>query len=437
MKILFKFFFFFLFIHHAAIAQTNGSLDVLSPGVPEDEGLNSAYIDHKVDSIMKKGIEEQAFPGAQLLVAKNNTTIYHKTFGYHTYDSLQRVGKSDLYDLASVTKISGALPVLMQLVDQGKINLDEKFSTYWNPWKRKKDKRDLTLREILAHQAGLEPYIVFVNEVMKKGRFKKRFVRSKRSNRFSVQLYDGLYLNKRFYNKMKRIINRSDVSSEKKYKYSGLSFLLYPEIIKDLTGIDYQKYVMDSIYRPLGANNLMFNPKGKYPDSLIVPTEIDTIFRKDLVRAWVHDENAGLMGGLSGNAGLFATANDLAKLIFMYQNMGNYGGKQYISEATMKEFIRVQYPENDNYRGLGFDKPLLNNKELDITKAYPAPEVSSESFGHSGFTGTFVWADPVNNLMFIFLSNRVYPNRSHRKLYSLDIRQALQQVFYQAADIKD
>jgi len=151
-----------------------------------------------------------------------------------------------------------------------------------------------------------------------------------------------------------------------------------------------------------------------------------------LVKGWVHDENASLKGGVSGNAGLFGTADDLAKLMLFYQNYGRVDGKQLISAETVKEFTTVQYPENENYRGLGFDKPLLNNSELPLEEAYPSPLASPESFGHSGFTGTFVWADPVKNLTFIFLSNRVYPSRDHRKLYSLDIRQALQDVFYKA-----
>ncbi|EIJ40098.1 penicillin-binding protein, beta-lactamase class C [Galbibacter orientalis DSM 19592] len=399
---------------------------------PSQEGLDEDFINRKVDSIMKEGIEQHAFPGAQLLVAKNNNIIYHKSFGYHTYDNIQKVSNYDLYDLASVTKVTGPLPVIMQLVDKGIIDIDEKFSTYWKPWRNVKNKKDLTFREILAHQAGLEPYYIFLNEIIKNRKFVSRFVSNTESNKYSVKIYKDLYLNKRFVKKMYRIINRTEVSEIKKYKYSGLSFLIYPEMIKQLTGINYEKYVRDSIYRPLGATNLIFNPIGKYPESLIVPTELDTIYRNAYVKGWVHDENASLLGGVSGNAGLFGTANDLAKLIKMYQNLGEYGGKRYISEKTMKEFTRVQYPENNNKRGLGFDKPLLNNATLDISHASPAPEVSAQSFGHGGFTGTYVWADPVNNLMFIFLSNRVYPTRNNRNLYNLNIRPSLQQVFYQA-----
>ncbi|WP_417362986.1 serine hydrolase domain-containing protein [Galbibacter sp.] len=424
----------------SSIFDKGSGLKIVDPvrlgyALPEMEGLNSEYINKKVDSIMNTAIAEQAFPGAQLLVAKNNSIIYHKSFGFYTYDSLHAVTNNDLYDLASVTKISGPLPILMQLVDQGKIDLDEKFSTYWKDWRHREDKKKLTVREVLAHQAGLQPYYVFVNEVMKDGKFKRRFVRTEPSRRFPTQIYDGLYINKNFPKKMYRILNRSKVSPIKKYKYSGLSFMLYPKMIQEMTGISYEDYLLDSIYKPLGATNLMFNPKGKYPDSLIVPTEVDTIFRNTLVKSWVHDENAGLLGGVSGNAGLFGTAEDLAKLMFMYQSMGVYAGKRFISEKTLKEFTSVQYPENDNKRGLGFDKPLLGNAELDISKASPAPEVSPESFGHGGFTGTYIWADPVHNILFIFLSNRVYPNRSHSNIYKLNVRPSLQRVFYKAKSV--
>lgn len=400
---------------------------------PSKLGFDEDFINQKVDSLMKMGIDSLAFPGAQLLIAKNDTVIFHKAYGYHTYDNQQPVALNDLYDLASVTKIAGPLPALMKLVDEGKLDLDKPFSTYWDPWRKKKDKKDLTLREILAHQAGLVPYIVFLNEVIRKnGKVKKRFVHPSSDKRFLGQAYEGLYINNRFERKMNRIINRAEVSEEKKYLYSGLTFLIFPSLIKQLTGTDYQTYLEENFYKPIGAETLGYLPGNKnYPND-IVPTEVDSLFRKSLVKGWVHDENAALKGGVSGNAGLFATADDLAKLMLFYQNYGRVDGKQLISAETVKEFTKVQFPDNDNRRGLGFDKPLLNNAELPLADAYPSPLASRESFGHSGFTGTFVWADPVKKLTYIFLSNRVYPSREHQKLYSLHIREALQDVFYRA-----
>ncbi len=403
-------------------------------GTLTNMGMDSTFVYTKVDSIITNGIHNNAFPGAQVLVAKNNTIVFHEGYGYHTYDSIQRVAKDDIYDLASVTKILGPLPAIMKLVDEGKLNLDLPFSTYWTDWKNIKDKKDVTLREILAHQAGLSPYIVFLNKVIKKnGDLKKRFIRNQSNSKFNNQAYDHLFVKNNFNRKMYRTIKRSKVSDEKKYKYSGLTFILFPDLIERLTGITYEAYVTSSFYSPIGASTLGFLPKIKNFPNKIVPTEIDTLYRHALTQGWVHDENASLLGGVSGNAGLFGTATDLAKLMQMYQNLGSYDGKRFISESTVKEFIRVQFPENENRRGLGFDKPLLNNSELTIKQAFPAPEVSPMSFGHSGFTGTFVWADPENQLVFIFLSNRVNPTRENRNLYELNIRGALQQVFYKAS----
>lgn len=395
--------------------------------------LDSISINYQVDSIITFGIKNQSFPGAQLLIAKEGNVIFHKAYGHHTYDSIQPVSLNDLYDLASVSKILGPLPAIMKLVDDEKINLDVPFSTYWKPWKRRKDKKELTLREILAHQAGLKPYIVFLNKTLKNnGQFKNRFLRKHLNKRFENEAFEGIYVKNRFNRKMFRIINRSPVSSDKTYNYSGLSFLIFPAVITQLTGVPYEEYLHQEFYEPLGMKTFGFLPSHKNYENKIVPTEIDTLYRHTLTQGWVHDENASLLGGISGNAGLFGTAEDLAKIMQMYVQYGLYNGKRYISEVTLKEFTKVQYPENDNRRGLGFDKPYLDNDNMDLEAAYPAPEVSPKSFGHSGFTGTFVWADPAHKLVYIFLSNRVYPTRENRNLYNLNIRSSVQQIFYKA-----
>lgn len=399
---------------------------------PTEMGLDSALIYHRVDSLITIGIKNNAFPGATILVAKEGKVVFEAAYGFHTYDSITETRSDDLYDLASVTKILGPLPAIMKLVDQGKLDLDIPFSEYWAPWRHYKDKKQLSLREILAHQAGLVPYIVFLNKAMHNTRLKRRFVRHSPDKRFQKQAYDSLYVNNRFVRKMYRMINRSEVSPVKTYRYSGLAFLLFPEIIHQQTGTDYETYLQQEFYGPLGCSTLGFNPKKKGYNNAIVPTELDTLYRKALTQGWVHDENASLLGGVSGNAGLFGTAEDLGKMMQLYQNYGIFDGKRYLSESIVREFARVQYPENDNRRGLGFDKPVKDNALLPLPEAYPAPSVSPESFGHSGFTGTFVWADPINQLVFIFLSNRVYPTREHQNLYSLNLRPALQQVFYDA-----
>ncbi|WP_422861870.1 serine hydrolase domain-containing protein [Flagellimonas sp. W118] len=420
---------FLLCLAFIKLGYSQSNLEFATPG---EMGMNEMLINHQVDSIMTLGIHEQAFPGGQILVAKDNKIIFHKAYGYHTYDSVQPVALNDIYDLASVTKITGPLPALMKLVDEKKLDLDAPFSDYWNPWAKQKNKKSLTLREILSHQAGLVPYIVFLSKVMKNGKVKKRFIRSTQSKKFQRQAYNGLFIKNSFPKKMYRIINRSEVSQDKKYKYSGLAFLIFPELISQLTGMDYATYLSKTFYNPLGCETLGFNPLNKNFPNKIVPAEQDTLFRKTLVQGWVHDENASLMGGVSGNAGLFASAEDMAKIMLFYQNYGSADNKQIVSKETVQEFINIQYPENENRRGLGFDKPLIGNDTLPLKDAYPAPLASMSSFGHSGFTGTFVWADPENQLVFIFLSNRVYPSREHRKLYDLNIRTALHQVFYKA-----
>tara|TARA_R110002074_G_scaffold149035_7_gene301347 strand:+ start:17775 stop:19118 length:1344 start_codon:yes stop_codon:yes gene_type:complete len=397
--------------------------------------LDSLSIYQKVDSIITNGIKNESFPGAQLLIAKEGNIIFHETYGFHTYDSIQPVSPNDIYDLASVTKILGPLPAIMKLVDEKKLDLDEPFSTYWKPWKHRKDKRNITLREILAHQAGLKPYIVFLNKTLKNnGQFKNRFIRNTSNKRFQNEAYEGIYVKNRFNRKMYRIINRSEVSADKKYTYSGLTFLIFPELISQITGTSYEDYMAQEFYKPLGMKTFGFLPSTRNFTNKIVPTEIDTIYRHTLTQGWVHDENASLLGGISGNAGLFGTADDLAIIMQLFLQKGIYSGKRYISEKTIEEFTRTQYPENENRRGLGFDKPYLNNSDFNLTDAYPAPEVGQDSFGHSGFTGTFVWADSEHELVYIFLSNRVYPTRENRNIYTLNIRPAIQQVFYKAFD---
>ena len=393
-----------------------------------------------VDSLIHEAIKQKAFPGAQVLVAHQGKILLEKAYGFHTYDSLVPVQTNDLYDLASVTKILGPLPALMALVEQGVLDLDAPFSQYWTPWKKYRNKKDLSLREILAHQAGLIPYIVFLNEVMaypKRGvpRLKRRFVRERPSKRFSLVAYENKYIHRRFPQKMYRKINRAAPSTEKKYNYSGLAFLLFPSLIEQLTGEDYRSYMRSHFYDPLGADNLGYLPAQRLPGKRVVPTERDTLFRKALTQNYVHDENAALFGGVSGNAGLFSNAASVYKILNMWLQGGSVGGRKYLSAETISTFTAVQYPENNNRRGLGFDKPLLGNDSLPASKSYPAPSVSPESYGHSGFTGTFVWVDPTHELIYIFLSNRVYPSRTQRGIYTTNIRETVQEAIYKGLGI--
>ncbi len=393
---------------------------------PSKIGIDSTQLHKKIDSIALAGISAKAFPGCRVFAAKDGKIFFNKSYGTHTYDSITPVKNSDLYDLASVTKIIGPLPALMKLHGEGKIKLDTKFSHYW--WRfRCSDKRHFTMREALAHQARLQPWIPYWKMLKNKdGTFKKKYVRTKPSKRFPYKLSDTLYISRKFRRKIYRAIRQSALRKEKKYKYSGLVFYIFPQLIENLSGESYIDYLNTNFYQPLGAKTLCYKPKEKFPLSRIVPTENDKLFRKKLLHGYVHDEGAATMGGISGNAGLFSTADDLAKVMQMYLQGGVYDGKIYIPKATLNEFTKVQYPKYGNRRGLGFDKPLLKNRE----NGSCAISASSASFGHGGYTGTFVWADPENGLLFVFLSNRVNPTRENSLIYKLNIRPSIHQVFY-------
>lgn len=403
-------------------AQYTG--DTLRYGSLRQLGIDSSYLHQQIDSIIQKGITEQAFPGCQILAAYRGQIIFHKAYGFHTYDAQRPVRPDDLYDIASLTKVSAALPALMKLYEQGKIKLDTPMATYW-PDFAKNRKRKISVRELLAHQAGLKPYFVFYKRHQKRnGSFRKRFIRTEASENYNIQLTDSLWLRSDYATHIYKRIRCSRLKPRQGYVYSGLPFLIFPEIIRKQTGMPYEQYLYDSLYHPIGAHSLRFNPLEHFPASRIVPTERDSFFRYQLLHGIVHDESAAMLGGISGNAGLFANTFDLAKLLQLYLNGGHYGGYRFLQDSTLKTFSAQQYA--GNRRGLGFDKPLLSEPE----RGYAAPSASKSSYGHSGYTGTMWWVDPEKELIFIFLSNRVYPTRQQRGIYRFNIRPSVHEVFY-------
>lgn len=404
--------------------------DCLSYTIPEELGINSNYLKSKIDSLANLGVNSKAYPGCQVLVAKNGNVIFHKCYGFHTYEKIRKVETENVYDWASITKVAGALPGIMKLVEQGKIKLDDNFSNYWPDFKNS-NKENLKVREILAHQARLAAWIPFWQmTVTENGDLSKKVFKNHPSKKFDVRVSENIYMNSDFRKTMFDTIRNSKLQPRNKYLYSGLSFYLYPDIISKLTNQGYEDYLKNTFYKPLGAQTITFNAYKYFPLSKIVPTENDDFFRKELLRGFVHDEGAAMMGGVSGNAGLFGTTNDLAKLFQMYLQKGYFGGRRYINEQTVNEFTKIQFPENKNRRGLGFDKPLIDNYKNNLKDSYPAFSTSKNSFGHSGYTGTFAWADPDNGLLFIFMSNRVYPTRENQKLYQYNIRTAMHQAIY-------
>ncbi|MHC1733746.1 MAG: glycoside hydrolase family 3 N-terminal domain-containing protein [Bacteroidales bacterium] len=408
--------------------KTAGNLR-LQFGFPENAGLSTERLITSIDSIVKEGLDSLAYPGCHVLIARKGVVVMNKCYGFHLFDSTEVVSEHDLWDLASVTKVSAATPSLMLLTDRGAFDPDRRLGEYL-PWFRFSDKGDLLLRDMLAHQSGLRSWIPFWRNTLETdSTFKKGVFSDYTNRRFALRVTDSLYMNRHYLRDMFREIRDSPVGS-KKYVYSDLTFILAAEIIESLTDSTIDRFAPANIYRPIGAFNITYNPLQKYPRERIVPTEYDSLFRKQLLRGTVHDEGTAMLGGVSGHAGLFATGNDLLKLVEMYRRGGEYGGVRVLSSDVLKEFTRVQYPENENRRALGFDKPLLGNDTIPPDEAYPCPSASPSSFGHSGFTGTFIWCDPEEEISYVFLSNRVYPSRNNNRLSDLSIRGRILQAVY-------
>jgi CubicO group peptidase (beta-lactamase class C family) len=286
------------------------------------------------------------------------------------------------------------------------------------------------MKDILTHQAGLVSWIPFWKETVRKdGSFKRNIFRPVMSKKYPLEVADHLYINRNYRKKIFTEIKKTPLG-KKKYLYSDLAFIISPEIINNLTHKPWYEFVTSEIYHKIGAFDIGFNPYLKYPMSRIVPTEYDSLFRKQLLHGTVHDEGAAMLGGISGHAGLFATANDEMKLMELYRRMGNYGGEQLIAKDIMEEYTRYQFPDNKNRRGLGFDKPGIYDPKVKPENIYPTIGATPQSFGHSGYTGTFVWVDPVYEISYIFFCNRVYPTRNNNLLSDLNLRTIILQAIY-------
>jgi beta-N-acetylhexosaminidase len=397
--------------------------------IPEDAGMSSEILFRGVDSLVNQALAVRAIPGCQVLIAKDKKVVMHKSYGYQDYTDTIKVQLSDLYDLASVTKISTSVPSLMKLYDEGRFKLDATLADYLPKFKRS-NKADIPMSDILTHQARLKPWIPFYKETVKKnGKYKWFTIKRDSSERFPIRLKENMYLYRKYPDRIVKIIRKSPLEPEKKYVYSDFFFILAPRVVESMIEEDFPTYIRKNFYAPLGAATLTFNPRKKYSKRAIVPTEHDYYFRHEPIHGTVHDEGAIMLGGVSGHAGLFGNANDLAKLMQMYLDMGEYGGKRYIKAETFNQWTRYQYPESNNRRGLGFDKPNLKYMGENNNAAKDA---SPLSFGHTGFTGTMTWMDPQTGLLYIFLSNRVNPSRDNTRLYQLNTRTKIQQVMYDA-----
>lgn len=396
--------------------------------LPEELGFSPQKI-QEIDSLAEQIIRLKATPSAQMMAIRDGKVFYWKAFGHTTYDSTTKASLSNIYDMASVTKVCAALPALMKLVDGGKLDLDKNLAEYL-PDFAKTNKKDMNFRDLLAHQARLKAWIPFWQKTLDKNKnLDSKWFNAKKTRRFSVQVAENLFLHRRYARQIYQQIKDSPLQEKKEYLYSDLSFYLYPLLVRKLAGQDFEEYLWKNFYEPLGANTLGFKPLRRFERSQIVPTEYDSLFRKQLIWGYAHDEGAAMLGGVSGHAGLFANMNDLAKLLQMYLQKGEYGGKRFLKPETVAEFTKCQFCETGNRRSLGFDRPQIPMPENPIT-ANTAKQASAESYGHTGFTGNYIWVDPAQNLIFLFFSNRVYPTRNNRILMDNNFRPILHHLFY-------
>lgn len=397
----------------------------LGYSIPEILGSNSKDFS-KIDSIALDGITKHAYPGCQILVAQKGQVIYRKNFGNYTYETnALTVSDESIYDVASITKIAATLPVIIELADQLKINIDSKISDYL-PNLKLTNKKDIILRDLLAHQSGLKAWIPFYQSTFKDGKLDDFIYSKTQSETFPYRVAENLYIRKLYPDMIYSQIDESELG-KKEYVYSDLGYYYLKQVAEKLTTKPLDEFVRSHYYRKLGMNNTTYNPRNYFPLTRIVPTEYDMTFRKQLIHGDVHDPGAAMIGGVGGHAGVFSNANDLAKLMQLYLQMGEYGGERFFSQTVMKEFTKCQFCANGNRRGLGFDKPEQSGKGGPTCDC-----VSYLSFGHSGFTGTYAWADPDKEVVYIFLSNRVYPDADNKKLVNMNIRTEIQEVIYDA-----
>ncbi len=395
---------------------------------PESLELNRDIL-NLIDTIVVKGLQENAYPGCQVLVAKDGKVFYHKAFGYHTYDSLKKVTTSDIYDLASITKIAATLPSVMKLTLDGRINLDLSLCDYLPELVDTTVYSNLVLREILAHQAGLKAWIPFYQKTLHKGQPKYQVYSLEQSELYAYRVAENLYINKFYRDSIMHTILKTPLKKEHEYLYSDLGYFFLKQIVENMVDTSLDVFVEENLYKPLGMYRTAYHPRNKFAMEEIVPTEKDKLFRKQLVHGDVHDPAAAMLGGVGGHAGLFGNANDLAKLMQFYLNGGEYAGHAFLSDSIVSEFTRCQFCDNDNRRGAGFDKPQIDDEGGPACTC-----VSPLSFGHSGFTGTYAWADPEHELIYVFLSNRIHPTAANKKLIKMNIRTDIQEIIYQAIE---
>lgn len=383
----------------------------------ENSSLNLGKLTKKIDAIAQEAIEKQATPGAVVMVIKDGQVLLEKSYGYHTYTKAVPTKTSDIFDLASVSKIAGTTPVIMRLTERNIINLDSTMGHYL--WQAKyTNKKDIKLRSVMLHEAGFTPFIPFYKYL------KAGDVVASPDQQHQVKMADNSYILNHYYRDVMwpEMLN-SPVKPTGNYVYSDISMYVMKEVAEHQTAVPLQDYVQENFYRPLGMTHAGYLPRERFSKEQIVPTEQDTSFRRTLLEGYVHDQGAAMAEGVAGHAGLFASANDLAIYGQLLLNRGEYGGERYFKTETIDQFTSKQ--STSSRRGLGFDRWDPNPKN-----EYPSKLANSTVFGHTGYTGTCIWIDPQNQLVYIFLSNRVHPQVS-TKLLDLNIRSRIQDAIYE------
>ena len=393
---------------------------------PENVGMSPKVLS-KIDAIAKKAIDGKMTPGAQILVARRGKVIFQKSYGFHTYDNLTKVQNSDIYDVASVTKMVATLPNVMQQYDQGKVNLGSQLGEML-PYFKGTNKETISFKDLLSHYAGLQAWIPFYKSTLDAEKCPSNTIYSLVSKPgFTNQVCENLYIRNDYQDSIMKQIADSKLLEKKEYKYSDFTFIILKEYLEKVTGKTIDELISSNFYKSLGMNNTMYNPLKKFDLSVIPPTENDTYFRYTTIQGYVHDMAAAMQGGVAGHAGIFSNSMDIAKIMQMYLQKGNYGEKQYFSPATFDTFNTCYFCSEGNRRGLGFDKPQLG-KEGPTCGC-----VSKSSFGHTGFTGTMAWADPETEIIYVFLSNRTFPDSNLPNTLSKEnIREDIQKVIQDA-----
>jgi beta-N-acetylhexosaminidase len=422
--------------------------------IPFEAGMNEDTL-KRIDNIISEAISKQALPGCQVLVARHGMVIMNNSYGNLVYNSKRPAKSTDLYDLASLTKVLATTQAVMRLTDEECIGIDQKLSAYL-PYLDETNKKNMVIKDMLLHQAGLASFMqfyfatmepVFKNQQLitsrqtdsnpikigpnqylnRYTRYKCNIISNHYSDLFPLQVADHMFIVKSWTDSIYSGIVKSSLLQKKEYLYSDLGFMLLKQLVDSVTHAPFDTYLDSVLYRKLGAERLCFNPLNRFSKREIAPTEDDQLFRKQLVQGYVHDPRAAMLGGISGHAGLFGDALDVAKVLQMMLNQGEYGGERFISAETIKLFTEKPLSAG-NRRGLGFDKP-----EADKSKPQPTCDGPSlASYGHTGFTGDMIWVDPAYDLIYVFLSNRVYPDAENTKLAEMNVRTNVQQVIYNA-----